>query len=361
MMMKNRRLRIAVSLNGEGRGHLTRVSALARRLEKRHVLGFWCPASIRDELAAAFPGASVRLIPGLRFVMKGGEVDYMATAAANLPGILSFGSAVSALAADLAGFRADGVFSDFEPLLPEAASRLGLPILQLNHPGIVTRMGGREPEAQLARLVSSRMMGRFDRLILSSFYEGDVGPIVRPEILRTRRHARRGDYVVVYAKDEFRERLRDTLDRIPGHRFRYFPDPAEDFPSALAGCRAVIAPSGHQMAAEALCLRKPIFAIPISGQYEQRLNGMMLRASGRGDWAPPDSFEEPVRRFLAELDSYPRASDPRYRFRFRDEGSRAARMVEDFFWKPPSSGEARRVYLRVTWPLGRLAASGVPR
>lgn len=295
----------------------------------------------------------------MRFVMNGAEVDYLATVAANLPGLLSAGASVSALAGDLTEFRPDGVLSDFEPFLPEAASRLGLPILQLNHPGIVTRMGGGEPEALLARLVASRMMGRFDRLVLSSFYEGDVGPIIRPEILRTRRHARRGDYVVVYAKDEFRERLRDVLDRIPGHRLRYFPDPAEDFPSALSGCRAVIAPSGHQMAAEALCLRKPIFAIPISGQYEQRLNGMMLRASGRGDWAAPDSFEEPVRRFLAESATYPRAPDPGYRFRFRDDGPRAVRIVEDFFRKPPCRLEPRRVYLRVAWPLGRLVASGV--
>lgn len=354
-MAKSRRLKIAISLNGEGRGHLTRVSALARRLEKRHILGFWCPPTIRKELSAAFPNSMIRPIPGLRFVMKGAEVDYIATAAANLPGILSAGAAVSALAGDLAEFRADGVLSDFEPYLPEAAVRLGLPILQLNHPGIVTRMGGGEPEAHLARLVASRMMGRFDRLVLSSFYEGDVGPIIRPEILRTRRHAQHGNYVVVYAKDEFRERFRDTLDRMPGIRFRYFPDPTQDFPSALAGCRAVIAPSGHQMASEALCLRKPIFAVPISGQYEQRLNGQMLKASGRGDWAPQDSFEEPVRRFLRELNSYPRAPDPRYRFRFKDDGARAARLVETFFRKPPSSPEARRVYTRVTWPLGRLA------
>lgn len=358
--MANRRcLRIAISVNGEGRGHLTRMAALARRFEKRHVLGFWCPPTIRDELAAAFPGCPVRSVPGMRFVMNGAEVDYVATAAANLSSLLSAGASVSALAGDLAEFRADGVLSDFEPFLPEAAVRLGLPILQLNHPGIVTRMGSSEPEALLAKLVASRMMGRFDRLVLSSFYEGDVGPIVRPEILRARRQARRGDFVVVYAKDEFRERLQETLARLPGFRFRYFPDPVEDFPSALAGCRAVIAPSGHQMTAEALCLRKPIFAIPISGQYEQKLNGEMLRASGRGDWAPPQLFQEPVRRFLSELRSYPRPPDPRFRFRFRDDGARAVRLVEAFFRKPPESPETRRVYTRVTWPLGRLVPRAV--
>jgi uncharacterized protein (TIGR00661 family) len=264
------------------------------------------------------------------------------------------------LAAELEEFRPDGLLSDFEPFLPEAAARLGLPVVQLNHPGIVTRFARSEPGALVTRLVAARMMGRFDRLLLSSFYGGDLGPIIRPEILRAGRSAKGEDFILVYARDGLAERFRELAGRGRRERFRFFPNPAEDFPSALAACRAVVAPAGHQSLSEALFLRKPIFAVPLSGQLEQALNAEMLRRSGRGDWASAEDFEEPLFRFLAELDEYPRKADPSVRFRFRDDGPRAARIVESFFASEARRERRARPYARATWLLGRLAPAVAP-
>ncbi len=358
-MDERRRLRIAVSINGEGRGHLTRMTALALRLGKRHELAFWCPDTIREELSRTFSAAKIHEVPSLLMRMNGPEVNYLGTAIANMSNILSAGAVVSRLAGELAEFRADGVLSDLEPYLPEAATRLRLPILQLNHPGIVTRYPSNEPDALVAKLVVSRLMGSFDRLVLSSFYGGDIGPILRPEILRARRFLRRGDYVLVYAKEGFERRIRDFLDRVPYPRFRFFPNPAEDFPSALAGCRAVIATSGHQMTSEALYLGKPVFVVPLAGQYEQRLNALMLLESGRGTWAPADAFEEPLGRFLAELETRPWSAKPGMKIRVRDYGPQAVRIVERFFRGALLRGrEARTRYVRITWPMGRLVPVG---
>ena len=337
------------------------MTALCRRLERRCTVAFWCPDSIHDDLERAFPGSSVKAVPSLRIVMSGSAIDLAGTAAANIHSIISAANAVSALAAEIEEFRPDGVLSDFEPFLPEAAARLGLPVIQLNHPGIVTRFGGSDPEALVARIVTAKMMGRFDRLLLSSFYGGDLGPIIRREVLRASRAARKEDFVLVYARDGFAENFRSLARLCPSRAFRFFPDPAADFTKALASCRAVVAPAGHQMLSEAICLCKPVFAVPIAGQYEQRLNAEMLRRSGRGDWAPADCYEEPLLRFLSELDRYPRRPEPGLSFRFKDDGARASRLVSDFFSVEGRELRARgRTYARVTSFLGRLVSAGSP-
>jgi len=362
-MRHRQRDRIAVSVNGEGRGHLTRMTALARRLEGRYSLAFWCPDAIRESLARAFPGVPVRAVPFLRIVMRGASLDLPGTAAANLPTLASAGNAVSALAAELEEIGPVGVLSDFEPFLPEAAARLGLPVLQLNHPGIVTRLGGADPEALVAKIVAARMMGRFDRLLLSSFYGGDIGPILRPEILAAAKDRRREDFVLVYAREGFEERFRDLARACPSRKFRFFPDPRGDYPSALASCRAIVAPAGHQTLSEALCLGVRVFAVPIAGQYEQRLNAEMLGRSGRGAWAPAEAFEEPLLRFLSELDGYPRRAEPGLAFRLGDDGERAARLVSEFFRSEAQRQGARprdKAYARVTSFVGRLVPAGPP-
>ncbi|HRY53803.1 MAG TPA: glycosyltransferase family protein [Spirochaetia bacterium] len=361
-MSPRKRLRIAISVNGEGRGHLTRIAALARRLEGRQELAFWAPDTILEELGRLFPRAEARPVPLLRIAMRGPGIDLAGTAAANLGPLVSTGSSVSALAAELEAFRPDGVLSDFEPFLPEAAARLGLPVLQLNHPGILTRFPLTDPASVAAKLVAARMMGRFDKLLLCSFYAGDVGPILRPELLRARRPRREEDFVLVYAREGLAERFRDYAARRGATRFRFFPDPASDYASALASCSAIVAPAGHQTICEALCLGKPIFAVPLAGQAEQALNAQMLRRSGWGDWAPAEAFEEGLDRFLAARGSYPRPPEPGLAFRFGDEGPRAARIVRDYFAAEAARlrGPApiRRAYSRATWFLGRLVPAG---
>ncbi len=346
------------------------MTALARRLERSHELAFWCPDTIREPLARSFPSSPVSSVPAMRIVMSGSAVDLGATAAANIPPLLSAVTVVSGLQAELDDWGPDGVLSDFEPFLPEAAARAGLPILQLNHPGIITRALAGEPRALAAKAVAASMMGRFDRLLISSFFDGDVGPIIRPEVLRAAASARRASgrgrdsrngFILVYAREGLAQRFRDFAAAFPRREFRFFPDPARDYPAELASCAAIIAPAGHQTLSEALCLGKPIFSVPLDGQVEQELNASMLRRSGRGEWAPASSFEEPLERFLAGLCDYPKRPLPGTTFRFRDDGPRAARIVSSFFAdaakeRRSATGPSRRsrIYSRVTWFMGRL-------
>jgi uncharacterized protein (TIGR00661 family) len=216
----------------------------------------------------------------------------------------------------------------WEPCSSLAAAQCGVPVLNLNHPGVVLKFLSLSPVAWVAQAVAGLMMPPAHKTLICSFYRGDVGPIIRRELRRVIPAS--GDYYLVYAKDSSRDRVRAVLSRFPEVRFRIFPDSSADFDEALTGCRGVIAPAGHQLLSESLYLGKPVLAIPQTGQFEQKLNARMLRHSGRGYEARMDTLERSLRRFIADIDRFPLPATGMEVFRFTDDTGRAASLISRF-------------------------------
>lgn len=334
-------MKIGIAINGEGRGHLSRARALAELLRERYDLAFWAPEHLTSELRDLFPDAEIREIPYLKFVQRGFTLDYGATVAANAALMLNPYRACARIAKQMREASVSMLLSDFEPFSSRAAKAIGIPVLQLNHPSVVTRSFPRDPSAlfhQLAAIaVSLYMTAHSDRTIVCSFFDGDVGPIIRKSLRELR--VERGNYFVVYMKPLYRDWLESALDGIGRNLFRVFPDPHSDYDKALAGARALIAPAGHQSVSEALALGKPVFAIPVSGQGEQTLNAAKLRESGFGDWAKFEDIAEALPRFIANAETYEDAiaksrltakRTDRAGFCCEDQTFRAACMVENF-------------------------------
>jgi uncharacterized protein (TIGR00661 family) len=224
-----------------------------------------------------------------------------------------------------------GVLSDFEPFTATAAWKAGIPLLNLNHPAVVLRYFSLLPDAVSAKVVASVMTPPAQKNLICSFYDGDVGPILRDEIRRA--VPVKGDYILVYVKESSREQVRTALSAFPEKDFRFFPDHSQNFISALAGCSGVIAPAGHQLLSESLFLKKPVLAIPQKGQYEQRLNTRMLKASGWGRGADLNNLARDAEAFLKDLDQFPFEPDPFHKFLFDDHTGRTADIILSFFEK----------------------------
>ncbi len=342
-------MHIGIAINGEGRGHFSRARALAEILGEHHTISFWVPEHLAGELAGYFPRASIHLIPYLKYVQRGFTLDYLGTIAVNASLFLFPQHARQRIAKQLREAKVGMVLSDFEPFSSVAAKKIGLPVLQLNHPGIVTRTFSLSPAAIVARVVSAYMMAFSDRTILCSFFGGDVGPIIRRE-LREKRISR-GDYVLVYQKPMYREFLEPVLASLPDCPFRIFPDPAGDYAESLAGCKALVASAGHQSISEALALGKPVFVIPVAGQFEQELNAQKLRESGFGDYAFFDALKTALPAFLASLGKFEiaiatgRMSGSRSvkkSWSCTDETLRAAALVENFILDSRHAPEWKR-------------------
>jgi hypothetical protein len=321
--------------------------AVLEELTDEHTFIFFCPPHLEKIIKRVFPDSLFIPIPYLRLVYEDFRVDYVRTTFENIKKILVSGFIIKELSDELSSLRVDAVLSDFEPFLPEAASRLGLPILQLNHPGVVTRVPAYVPEAIISRIVAARMMSKFDKELICSFYAGDVGPILRREI-RSLRPLRGEDYLV-YIKPEFKERLLGALAGMDCS-FRVFPNPDDEFLSALASCKGIIGPSGIRSplrhSSSESDLRHP-GEKPVRAKAQRR-DAETLGTGG--NFGEPDSFEPELKNFVENIDSYPRpCSDPNIAFRFGDETAKAASLIEEFF-RSRMRGESRgRRYFKISW------------
>jgi UDP:flavonoid glycosyltransferase YjiC (YdhE family) len=292
-------MKIAYSCNGEGFGHVSRLATLLPHLEESHQVGLFLPRSVVAFLTGKVgPRPSVP-IPGLHFVHRGDRILAKESFLKGLPVALAFPFTVARLARKL---RADGyqaVICDFEPHLAWAGKLAGLPVFQLNHPGIMTRVRDHGLLPWLSALGARMMEGPWDERILVSFFQGDVGPLLRPALRR--REPRNRGTIVVNLKPSYRAPVLEVLARYPGWKWRVFPAPGQNFDTALLDCTAVISPAGHQVLAEALALGKPILALPQEGQPEQHLNAVKLLATGRGRIGSLATFERDLAAFLADL------------------------------------------------------------
>lgn len=322
-------MKVAYSCAGEGFGHASRMVALGPLLRRFHQVLFFLPATVSGFVGERLGPVPQQEIPAFLFSKTGDRINYAGTLVKNIIPTLRFPFLVAILALKLRKEGFDAVISDYEPILAWAGRLAGLPVLQINHPGIVHRFLDRNPQSWLAGLVSWLMEGPWDRRILTSFFRGDVGPILRPS-LRTCRPAY-GSRVVLNLKPEYKKPVMEVLKSFPDLEYDIFPRPEGGYDEALAQARFVISSAGHQTMAESLFLGKPMVVIPQKGQWEQVLNAGMLQASGRGLGTSLDDLPTALKRMLEEEDDFRRncrETPPGYRF--EDGTSSALKAVLDF-------------------------------
>lgn len=326
-------MNIALSCTGEGFGHVARVVALAGELRDRFDITIFCPRRVQPFVREHLPDIPIYTIPYFAFAKKKERIDYLGTAVKNLDQTVRFAATVRKLSRLLDRLGIEGAVCDYDPYIAYAARRNGIPILQVNHPGIVLRTHSLRPSALAAKLWATFCMAHYDKRILVSFYDGDVGPIVRREIAD--RATSRGDYFVLYLKPTYRRIVLRKLKKLGIDNVQVFPDRRRDFAASLAGCAGVISSAGHQFMSEAMVLGKPVFVVPQRGQYEQKLNARMLERSGWGTWSTMRRLATRLPQFMAEIDTYPRPQihgiARETRFVFRNDLERAAAKITRFF------------------------------
>ncbi|MEM7244520.1 MAG: glycosyltransferase family protein [Acidobacteriota bacterium] len=331
-----------LSLAGEGRGHATRARVLIEALRREHSLRIFAPADGHDFLAPLYAGTGVDLrpMPGPVFGYdRQGDVDYLATARANLGYTLRLNGLVSRLAAELREARPDLVIADFEPALPRAARRVGVPFVSLDHQHLLVthEIPGLPPKARrmlpLLRTVVRAYHQGAAKTLVSSFHAGPlrqgvrdvatVGVLLRPEITASR--FTHGDYLVAYFRKRAPEGVLDVLAR-SGRPVRIYglgeradqgslvfrPISERDFLDDLASCAAVVTTAGNQLIGEALSLQKPVLATPEPGNVEQVVNAALLEDSGCGRGLVEGGLDDAtLTAFLNRLPAYREAAASR--------------------------------------------------
>lgn len=312
--------RIAISLSGDGRGHATRVRAIVDHLRVDHAISIYTSGDAFEMLAPAYRGTDVVVnkLECLRFGYDAsGRVKAMTTALGAARYLRRFPAVLRRLERTLADESPDLVIGDFEPALPRVAARLGIPHISINHQHFLlaydlsTLPGWLRFHAiymgWVVRLYDAPAVAR----VVSSFYfpplrrglrhVTQTGVLLRPSVLAV--DPQDGGYLVAYWRRQAPPGALDMLGGIGcevrvyglGKRsavgnLRFFEADEERFVADLASSRALVCTAGNQLVGEAIYLRKPVFAIPEPGNYEQYMNAHFVAQMGVGEWASAKSL-----------------------------------------------------------------------
>jgi uncharacterized protein (TIGR00661 family) len=325
-------VRILYGVFGYGRGHATRALSVLPHLRERHEVLLLAGGDAYDALAPEHP---VVRIPTLRYEYGAdGQRSLSRTLGENLKHVADVvfgGPEYREVARSAREFRPDVALCDAEPWSHAVAARLRIPRISFDHFGVLAY--SRPPIPWHDRLRSLRdvlayrsLMGRPDRIIVSSFYDAGgrdarvrfVGPILRAEVLA--RRPTRGEHLLVYLNrgawqlTASVERALRALglpvvvygtDRRGDDGQLTFRAPSNGpFLDDLAGCRAVFSTAGNQLVGEALWFGKPMLVMP-ENTVEQRLNAAAVEALGIGRRVrQADVNAEAVASFVRDADRY---------------------------------------------------------
>ncbi|MBM3953745.1 MAG: teichoic acid biosynthesis protein [Planctomycetes bacterium] len=332
--------RIAISLCGEGRGHATRVATLVERLPSGHTIRIYTSADAHDMLARRFPGdgpVSVSEIPGIVFQYTDGRLDIARSITVGLDyQARILGPLVERLATELQSFGADLAVTDFEPALPRACARLGIPLVSVDHQHFLLAYSlgilpwGLQWHAWFMSHAVWMYSTDADDTVVSAFFRPalkpgwehvvQVGPLLRPALLAVAPEDR--GHVVSYLRRTTPDSVLDALDEagLPirvyglgarpswGHLTFHEIDERR-FIDDLAGCRALISAAGNQLIGEALHFGKPMFLLPERAHAEQLINSHFLADMAAGSFCPLEAVSpEVVRGFVAGLEPFEAAA-----------------------------------------------------
>jgi uncharacterized protein (TIGR00661 family) len=327
--------RIFISLSGDGRGHATRVRALAERLRERHSLVIHSSGQGYEFLARTYSGSDVqvRQIAGLRFGYgASGNVRIGRTLIGALEYMRRLPELVAVLQSSLAEEQPDLVISDFEPALPRAANRMGIPHISLNHQHFLLTYDLRSLPIWLRFHISymSLVVRAYDSpavaRIVSSFYfpplrpgmsnVTQIGVLLRDSVLKAEPVS--GAHLLVYWRRQAPRSALHALTQLnrevhvyglghrePHGRVSFHVADEARFVADLASCSALICTAGNQLVGEAIYLGKPVLAIPEPGNYEQYINAHFVGRMNAGTWIAPRQFtSERLSQFLDRAGSF---------------------------------------------------------
>lgn len=329
--------KIAISLCGEGRGHATRICTLVEHLEREHDILIFTSADAFEFLSQRFSDDRGRVrvleIPGIVFQYSGGRLDVMRSIAVGLDyQARLLGPLVDRLIRELEVFGADLTVADFEPALPRAAARQGIPLVSVDHQHFLLAydLSSLPPLMQWNAWLMGHAVWMYgaeaNDTVVSAFFRAplrrgwehvvQVGPLLRREV--TRAHPRDDGFLVSYLRRHTPFDVLSTLadcglpvrvyglgQREPIGNASFHAIDGHHFIEDLAGCRAMISAAGNQLIGEALHLGKPMLLLPERAHAEQLMNSHFLSGMGCGDFTLlEDVTPERVRVFLQGIDQF---------------------------------------------------------
>ncbi|HAV92750.1 TPA: hypothetical protein DCW38_06175 [candidate division WOR-3 bacterium] len=330
-------MKILYGISGHGNGHITRSSYIIKLLEEK--------------------GHRVKVLTygqGIKYINANNEkFDYVNISGFDIyyrDGIVrnykTFYEFVKRLPLDSAkqlflffrivyNFKPHIIISDFEPFSQLLAKTLGIPLVDIdNNIAVNIVKGNPAPSSYSEKFYTKATVSLFVRKAKYHFlltFAPDhidvpedkkykliiVPPIIRDEIISAKKLVKDKKFILIYQTSNsmvdkikiLTEKFKDvdfiaykvSMDAKPNLKVKGFS--TEDFINDLAECSGIISNGGFTLISEAIYLGKPIYSVPIKGQYEQRVNGFLVEKMGYG-LTSNDFDEERFEKFINNMEEY---------------------------------------------------------
>ncbi len=323
------------SVMGEGRGHASRARSMVERLRGRHRIVLYSSFDALEFLRDAYaddPDIEVRETSGLVFHYSENRIDLIKTIRHGLAMWWNLRGVVSEREVEVRRDRPALVVCDFEPTVPRAAHRCGVPVMSLDHQHFMTTydLSGLPRRLQWWAWAMGWSVWLFgigqEKTVVSAFYRPplrrgyknvtQVGPLLRPAV-RARKPSV-GGHVLSYLRKSTPPRVLAMLEDSPlpvrvyglgEHEPRgaitFHAINEQTFLDDLATADCIVAAAGNQLMGESLYFGKPILALPEQNHHEQMINAFFVHQLGGGvastlEGVTADEFQ----RFLAQRETY---------------------------------------------------------
>jgi uncharacterized protein (TIGR00661 family) len=327
--------RIFYSVGGEGRGHATRVRAVVEELRNEHEIVIYASNQAFELLAPVYALSKVKVlrIPGFsNFYSKSRKLDYWKTGYHGTRFVLKIPQLIKKMQQDIEEEKPDLIITDYEPSLPRAALRCGVPFISINHQHFLLTydlsslpLFLQRHAAFMAQIVRRCHWGQTETVV-SSFYfpplkhgcedVKQIGVLLRPEVIQA--IPQNGEHLVVYLRRFATSSVLKTLKGVdremriyglgakpPDGNLRFLGVDVYQFAENLATSCGLICTAGNQLVGEALYLGKPVLAMPEKNNFEQSINAFFLKESGAGQSVEMEDLSpEIIHEFLDKLQDY---------------------------------------------------------
>ncbi|MFT6413936.1 MAG: hypothetical protein ACJASI_002062, partial [Glaciecola sp.] len=294
-------MKILYGVQGTGNGHISRARIMAEGFSQRADVQVDYFFSGRD-VDAYFDMhifAQYQTKRGLSFVTQSGAVRRFKTIRSVK--LVEFMRDVRQL--DLSAY--DLVLNDFEPISAWAAKNQNIPSLSISHQAAFTYAVPIEAQSLVDKWLTRYFAPTQYALGVHwyHFNHAIIPPFVPKGLSKTSvpysKKEKNTDFTLVYLPFEDQQQIQQVLQPLSENRFHcyhpqvqrpyiqhnihWFPPSKNGFHEALSACKKVIANGGFELATECLSIGKAILMKPLTGQYEQYSNALMLRQLGISD------------------------------------------------------------------------------
>ena len=317
-------MNIIYGVSGDNYGHSSRAKIIIEHLEKEGHKVFVIAYGKSCEILS--PLFKTLKIDGICLHFKENSLSLSRSFMRNLPAIAKNIWNAKEIHKKISEFNPDLAITDFEPITAMLSYKLKIPLIAIDNQHLITHTKFSYPKKYLksyllTKLAIKTYIPSYDYLLILSFIKNKINkkniyfisPIIRKEILKLK-NKKEKNQIIVYLNNpnhSFLEILKKINENFVVYGFNkqgkdknlFFKKISPNFIKDLASSKAVISTAGFSLLSESVYLKKPFFAIPLRGQFEQTFNALLIKRIGIGDFSE-NLNEEQIENFIKNLKKY---------------------------------------------------------